>query len=130
MTTPIRDRAYVYVAIDGKAFDPVAFQASLPAELAGRVGKYRTNRRGCETYWNSTEQIAAVDAHPEVTLLELLRTLRPYLPTARAGIEIMPRIVKNLDSADGVHGLYVSRELISLLWEIGADLDYDLNCYV
>jgi hypothetical protein len=111
-------RQYVYVAVGGGTFDPVAFQAR-------HGGKAMTPRRG-GPYWKSED--VPVEGELGEALLALMKNLRRLLISVKdqADITINAQAVRYSDRCCGFH---VPPELIQLLAEVGASIDFDQYHY-
>jgi hypothetical protein len=114
-------RQYVYVSVGGDKFDPVDFQIC-------NGGKVMTPRRGGH-YWKSDEvpvegQLGEIGE----ALLVLMKNLRPALIRVKdqPGITIGAQAVRYSAQCCGFN---VPPELIQLLAEVGASIDFDQYHY-
>jgi hypothetical protein len=113
-------RQYIYVAARGDEFDLARLQAR-------HGGKVMTSRRG--PYWKSDEVPVEGELCEIIeALLELMKNLRPALLSVKdlPGITIGAQVVRYSERCCGFH---VPSELVQLLAEVGASIDFDQYHY-
>ena len=123
-------RAYIYIA--GEGFDPDEFNRNLPSDMKGtvhttkKVGAGRKPAVGFK-YWMSA-MIDVRSEHPEETLYRILFPIKEYLKEIQniSNIMIKATVVGNFKNANAVQGLFLPNDLIQLLAEVGAGVDFDL----
>src|SRR5919109_4608491 len=123
----------IYVRIDGKDFDPDQFQDEYGKQLGGSVGvTKRVSADGtlelARTNWKS-EILQSRSGEPEDELIKLLLKLKPILTAMRdkQNIRVIAQIVQDISRHDEARGLFLPREAIQLLAEVGASFDYDIT---
>ena len=124
---------YVYISIWGDGFDPASFCSSISVKASrGEVRQYRRPPVGASatSYWKSEKREFCEQEHQvfaEDVLIGLLKDLRPWLPKADGKqVSLSAHIVRFASKLADVRGNFVSRELVHLLDDFGADLDYDI----
>lgn len=120
-------RFEVRVQINGATFDPQAFAEDLPLEDGGEVRPYlgqRTAQGGLgRSFWVSKP--VKVRESPEAACIDLLSSLMAKLEVARErGGRISIQISAYYKADDEHRGFYVPTELIHLVGDLDADLDY------
>ena len=123
-------RFSVYMTAEGLAFDPEAFNRSLPQNLRGEVRERRRMRvrpDGPERlYWQSMQ--VDTEQNPEDALSALVSDLMvPLKRIASAdSVKVSAQIVARKTEQDDARGFYAPPSLVSMLAELHADLDIDV----
>jgi hypothetical protein len=120
-------RFEVRLKISGSNFNPQEFVENHALEGAGEVRPYLGHRAvpgGLgDSYWVS-KPVKVLES-PEVACINLLTSLKAQLKAARAcGGKISIQISAYYEEDDDRRGFYVPSELIHLIGEVDADLDY------
>jgi hypothetical protein len=125
----------IYIRIDGEGFDPDRFQDEHGKELGGSVGVTKRVRADgtqelARTNWKS-EIVQSRSGDPEDELTKLLIKLRPILINMRErqDIRVTAQVVQNVSRFDEASGLFLPRETIQILAEVGASCDFDISLY-
>jgi hypothetical protein len=125
----------IYIRIDGEGFDPDRFQVEHGKELGGSVGVTKRVRADgtqelARTNWKS-EIVQSRSADTEDELTKLLLKLRPILINLRErqDIRVTAQVVQDVSRFDEASGLFLPRETIQLLAEVGASFDFDISLY-
>ena len=123
----------IYIRIDGDGFDPDRFQDEHGKELGGSVGVTKRVRADgtqelARTNWKS-EIVQSRSGDPEDELTQLLLKLKPILSSMRdkSNIRVIAQVVQDVSRQDEASGLFLPREAIQLLAEIGASFDFDIS---
>ena len=123
----------IYIRIDGDGFDPDRFQDEHGKELGGSVGVTKRMRADgtqelARTNWKS-EIVQSRSGDPEDELTQLLLKLKPILSSLRdkPSIRVIAQVVQDVSRQDEASGLFLPREAIQLLAEIGASFDFDIS---
>lgn len=120
-------RFEVRLKISGAKFDPNAFTATLPPEAAGEVRRYRGVRAiqaGLGAAFWVSKPIKVLES-PEKGCISLLSSLNEHLKLAQAsGGKISIQISAYHEANDDPRGMYVPSELVHLMGQLDADLDY------
>jgi Domain of unknown function (DUF4279) len=123
----------IYIRIDGEGFDPDRFHDEHGKALGGSVGV--TKRVGADgtqelarTNWKS-EIVQSRSGDPEDELMKLLLKLNPVLFDLRdkQNIRVIAQVVQDVSRHDEASGLFLPREAIQLLAEVGASFDFDIS---
>lgn len=121
----------IYIYIDGRSFDSQLFNANLSKELTGDVHPIHRIVNGSKKvigmYWKSKILHPSADA-VETDLIGLIRSYRASILDAKSlGAErIYAEIVCHMKNLESLHGYFISRKLITLLSELGMELDIDV----
>lgn len=123
----------VYVWIESKGFDPEKFRNSLRNDLRGRTAYRKEIKDGVvhqiRNHWKSDEiEITTDDAkEPVYRLHSLLQQLKPDLLTLTEYPEltITAEIVVRYSEPSQVGGVFIPKDTIKLLSDVGACLDID-----
>lgn len=128
-------KVYVYVHVSADLEVLEAFQNTLDPALRGevrftkRVGRRGKPERG-RPYWKSPEVTPEDDREGVAKLHELLQALRvPLLGLRGKNARIFAQLVSYPKRPDQVHGLYLPPEMIAVMHEVGAELDFDTYYY-
>jgi hypothetical protein len=123
----------IYIRIDGEGFDPDRFQAEHGKDLGGSVGVTRRvatdgTQELARTNWKS-EIVQSRSGDPEDELTKLLLKLRPVLIAMRdkQDIRVIAQVVQDVSRHVEASGVYLPREAIQLLAEVGASFDFDIS---
>jgi hypothetical protein len=120
-------RFEVRLKISGAEFDPNAFTSTLPPEDAGEVRRYRGVRSiqaGLGSAFWISKPIKVLES-PEEGCITLLSSLNEHLKLAKAsGGKISVQISAYHRASDDPRGMYVPSELVHLMGQLDADLDY------
>jgi hypothetical protein len=123
----------IYIRIDGEGFNPDRFQDEHGKELGGSVGVTKRVRGDgtqelARTNWKS-EIVQSRSGDPEDALLKLLLKLRPTLVDMRddKNMRVIAQVVQDVSRRDEASGLFLPREAIQLLADVGASFDFDIS---
>lgn len=121
----------IYIYIDGPSFDSHLFNDSLSKGLSGHVHPIHRMVNGSKKvigkFWKSKILHPSADA-VEADLVGLIRAYRASILHAKSmGAErIYAEIVCHMKNLESLHGYFISKELITLLSELGMELDIDV----
>jgi hypothetical protein len=123
----------IYIRIDGEGFDPDRFQAEHGKELGGSVDVIKRVRADgtqevARTNWKS-EIVQSRSGDPEDELTKLLLKLKPVLLALKdkQDIRVIAHVVQDVSRQDEASGVFLPREAIQLLAEVGASFDFDIS---
>lgn len=122
-------RTRIYVSVQGKTFNPGEFHKSVKPPLIGHVRRRKHGGKPLTDvpleYWSTAE--IEVTGDLDLALAGLLEKLLPAFPPSRcaAELEVMAHIVIEFMHGEEPKGLFLSRNTIRLLGEVGAQLDID-----
>jgi hypothetical protein len=123
----------IYIRIDGEGFNADRFQDEHGKELGGSVGV--TKRVGADgtqelarTNWKS-EIVQLRSGDPEGELTKLLLQLKPVLLAKKdkQDIQVIAQVVQDVSRHDEASGVFLPREAIQLLADVGASFDFDIS---
>jgi hypothetical protein len=121
---------YIYVVVGGSGFDPVSFQDSLPPALQGGwrcINSKTVKGQRSVDGWKSQPVPVETERNIGAAVDDLLNELLPFLRDAkenRNGI-ISILAVYSYVSEIGPKGIYLEKNTIAAMAELGADFDYD-----
>lgn len=123
-------RFSVYMMVEGRAFDPEAFNHNLPQNLRGEVrerSRMRVRPGGAERFYWQSKQVDT-ERNPEDALAALLSDLIVPLRGIASvdSVKISAQIVTRITERDDTRGYYVSPDLMNILAGLRADLDIDV----
>jgi hypothetical protein len=123
----------IYIRIDGEGFNPDRFQDEYGKEFGGSVGVTKRVRADgtqelARTNWKS-EIVQSRSGDPEDELTKLLIKLRPILIAMREekDVRVIAQVVQDVSRHNEASGVYLPREAIELLAEVGASFDFDIS---
>jgi hypothetical protein len=123
----------IYIRIDGEGFDPDRFQDEHGKELGGSVGVIKRvcadgTHEVARTNWKS-EIVQSRSGDPEDDLTKLLLQLKPVLLAIKdkQDIRVIAQVVQDVSRHDEASGVFLPREAIQLLADVGASFDFDIS---
>jgi hypothetical protein len=123
----------IYIRIDGEGFNADRFQDEHGKKLGGSVGVTKRvcadgTQESAPTNWKS-EIVQSRSGNPEDELTKLLLKLRPILISMRdkQNVRVLAQVVQDVSRHDEASGLFLPREAIQLLAEVGASFDFDIS---
>lgn len=123
--------ARVYIWIEGENFSPKEFQGKVDCAFTGTVAYRKKLKKGTvqktREHWKSPFYEVNDQQDAVKKIHELITRLRPALLEIQDRTTIIcAEIVCHYSGSDDGHGgIYLPRETIQLLSEIGASLDVD-----
>ena len=132
----LSSKDYVLIQISGPDFEPHRFMEEFGEVVGGAFGVSKTIKDASVvtsvTKWNSNKICVPAGEFAEVVLLDLIRELSPTLRRFcdKPGVKIATVIVHQYEGDQPSKGLYISRELVKALDELGADLDFDVVQFI
>lgn len=120
---------YVYLWVDGRDFDPDAFNKSMDPSLKGDIANRKRAENGfTEKYWKSREIQVEPKGNAEDCLYDLLTSYKSALLSLDSieNKRIFAEIVVRYSDIDFLEGFYFPQKLICLLAEVGAEMDIDI----
>jgi hypothetical protein len=121
----------IYIRVEGASSEVASFELAIRERVAGKIS-YR-NHNGAPfmdvplEYWKS-EELCVVSGHPEDALLKLLQEAQAALEAAIAAKKLNVTAVIISEYSDDElprGGYFLSRDLVSCLSALGAELDID-----
>jgi hypothetical protein len=118
---------YLYIA--GESFDSDSFNKGLDPSLKGNIGSSNNVEKGItERYWESKEIDVVTEEFVEGILYDLLTSYKPAFLSLRSFDHsvISVNVVVHNNDINSPRGYHFSNELLSLLVEVGAEVDIDI----
>jgi hypothetical protein len=120
---------YVYLWVDGRDFDPDAFNKSMDPSLKGNIeNRKRAENDFTKKYWKSKEIQVEPKDNAEDCLYNLLVSYKSALLSLDSieNKRIFAEIVVRYSDLDSIRGFYFPQKLLCLLAKVGAELDIDV----
>jgi|SRR5688572_2299280 len=126
----MRIQAYLRILSDEAAIRAIHKNTDVP-DASIRPLKSKRNATTDEVWWNWETARVPIDANkPDDGLNALLTRYRPLFPIIKRHsgpkTDIYLELITNYEKHESPHGIYLSRETIALISELGGALDNDV----
>lgn len=122
-----------YIHITGPSFDAESFERAYGRQLGGKasVRKHLRSDKSVSIRYAGwlIEASALAMSEVEAKLTEMINQAKPILIKVKVelDLEIYVAVVQSVTSYEDATGIFINRELISSIKEIGAGFEYDIS---